>query len=344
MKNTIRLLFVFLWLCPLGVFASDDGIKVQGTIDAITADSITVSAVSYVITSDTEFEDANDTEVSWTEFSVGDFVEVEYLTSGDSLIALEVELEDESDLEVKGVIESISETLIVINSKAYALNDSTSYQDEEDNSVARTFFSAGMVVEVEYTVIDSTRVALKVEEESASEDDDSSVDNEDQDDNDGPRKVFERASLSVFDSSVDSSLKGKVIWRFRDRPLKNRTRRRLKGTLLVPVPSSLPIISDRDVARNAQFFLTLYRNNLAYAQCYFEFDEFEQKITGEFAEYKVDIRLRTRENRDPRFRAQKGSCDTDLAANGVQSGMPDVASGDTVIVGDSEGDYLTGTL
>lgn len=75
----------------------DDEIVQKGTISALNESVITVSAVDFLLTGGTEYENAQDQHVSRTFFNVGDYVKVKgYLASG-ILVAKEVELEVDDD-------------------------------------------------------------------------------------------------------------------------------------------------------------------------------------------------------------------------------------------------------
>lgn len=103
----------------------------------------------------------------------------------------------------------------------------------------------------------------------------------------------------------------------------------------VPVPSTGLGIIDEATATAADLRLILARSDTPYAECLLEFDEIEtEDEDGEVqteAEYKVKVGARLRKGVLV-LQEDKGECDTDLAAEGVQAGVPAVQEGDVATV------------
>ncbi|RME60050.1 MAG: hypothetical protein D6780_04110, partial [Candidatus Dadabacteria bacterium] len=62
-----------------------DGEEIEGIIESISDDSITVNSTTFVITSDTELIDEEKNSLEISDFSAGDCVEVEGITKDDTL-------------------------------------------------------------------------------------------------------------------------------------------------------------------------------------------------------------------------------------------------------------------
>ena len=95
LKGVALLLLVFGFV---GCDALEDLIEnekeVQGIVEAIGENELTVDGIDYLVTADTEFEDGYE---SLADVSVGDEVEIEYEENDTGRVALEVEPADEDD-------------------------------------------------------------------------------------------------------------------------------------------------------------------------------------------------------------------------------------------------------
>jgi hypothetical protein len=116
----------------------------------------------------------------------------------------------------------------------------------------------------------------------------------------------------------------------------------------VPLPSTLPAIADGTAAASANLIEVFSRAGVPFAQCTLAFQAAEEEEGATTAHFRVDIQSNTKGTK-VRLKAKKGSCDTDLVTEGVQSGLPAVQAGDTVsvqIVGADlvATEFLTGTL
>lgn len=140
----------------------DDGhIELKGTIQSIATDDNTGDITSIAI-DDQEILVDEYTEIEST-LAIGDFVEVEYALQDDgSLLAVEIEVdEDEEELELKGTIEDLTDTSVTISGQTFLITEDT----EVEGALA-----LGVVVEVEYTDIAGSLIALEIEVEDREND------------------------------------------------------------------------------------------------------------------------------------------------------------------------------
>ena len=116
---------------------------------------------------------------------------------------------------------------------------------------------------------------------------------------------------------------------------------RLQVNVKVPLPSTLPALADRAAAESALLEIGFARAGTEYAVCSFSIDDDSDGAENPLRpEFKVDIKLK-RTN----LRLKKGACDTDLAIDGIQSGIPSPVEGDTIAVRiEGETAFLTGTV
>jgi len=111
-----------------------------------------------------------------------------------------------------------------------------------------------------------------------------------------------------------------------------------KGKVKIPVdPGSQLGIIDEDTAEEADIRMILSRDNgtgffTDIAECRLAFDEIEteneeddDEDSEEYAEYKVDVRIRK-----GAIQAKKGVCDMDPTTATVDLGLPDAQAGDVV--------------
>jgi len=131
----------------------DDELEVEGVVSSISDDALTLEdGLTFVINADTEQED---------EVTVGDKVEVEYIERDGSLVALEIELEDDDkdELEVEGIVSSISnDALTLEDGKTFVINADTEIKD---------VIFVGDDIEVEYIESEGVLVAVEIEKEDS---------------------------------------------------------------------------------------------------------------------------------------------------------------------------------
>ncbi|MCB0338736.1 MAG: hypothetical protein KDD53_03985 [Bdellovibrionales bacterium] len=90
-KRNMLLAFVLSLCLPLVASAKAGDIKSEGTISALSSASVTVAGKTYLLNSSTEYEDLDDSPLSFSDFTVGDFVEVKGFLLDDVLVARELQ-------------------------------------------------------------------------------------------------------------------------------------------------------------------------------------------------------------------------------------------------------------
>ena len=165
---------------------SDGGIEVEfkGLIESIdpAAQSMTVAGRLVATDAMTRFEGDDDAILTFADFSVGQFVEVEGdLQPDGSVLAKKIELEDDDDddeveveVEFKGLIESIdlAAASMVVDGRLVQTDAATRFEGDDDAPLAISDFSVGQFVEVEGRLqADGSILAKEVELEDSDHDD-----------------------------------------------------------------------------------------------------------------------------------------------------------------------------
>ncbi|MCB0318700.1 MAG: hypothetical protein KDD56_08075 [Bdellovibrionales bacterium] len=254
---------------------------------------------------------------------------------------------------VEGNIQQINSEIIEVSNTIFLLSNSTKYEDSNGNHVSLSFFNIGDLVKVRAIPSGGDLLATKVELEvhnsgddsNGGSNDDSNSDKNGNDDNKNSSKGNKTLLKSKLNGDETSS-KGKVK-KFA-RLQNNRTRDRIQIKVHVPIPSTIPLLPSRDDVSSLNLMAIFSRADVPYASCTLVFDEVERKSSGLVAEFKTDIRLRTREGREDRLRVKKGSCDTDITTDDTEQGVPSIELGDTIeiveIIGDSQNSFLSGNF
>ncbi len=100
-----------------------------------------------------------------------------------------------------------------------------------------------------------------------------------------------------------------------------------KAGLKLALPSTATGIVDQTTAEDAVITATLSNGGVAYAECTFGFDRVKPKT----AQFAIALKEVSRKG-TVSVRQNKGSCDIDLATDGVQAGMPLVTQGDLAVI------------
>ncbi len=162
--------------------ARADHVEVEGPIESIDADAVTVRGLTFRITADTEIE-GDDREISLGDLLVGDRVEVEgrYDASGD-LVARAIEMDDDGDrddddeVEVEGQIEDLDGDTITVAGLTFVVT-----ADTEVDDMAFGDLRVGDRVEVEGYYDGDVLIADEIEGDDDDRDDDDDNDEDDDD-------------------------------------------------------------------------------------------------------------------------------------------------------------------
>lgn len=131
--------------------------------------------------------------------------------------------------------------------------------------------------------------------------------------------------------------------KFKSETKKGKNESRLQINVKIPEGSTNPAMPTLADADSLDIRIDLARSGTAYAVCYMDLDDDDEDHTVKgvpAVEFKVDVR-----NKKSKLQVKKGSCDTDLATDGIQSGLPAVQDGDTVSVyEEGQAAFLSGTF
>ncbi|MCB0336428.1 MAG: hypothetical protein KDD62_08980, partial [Bdellovibrionales bacterium] len=220
---------------------------------------------------------------------------------------------------VCGQIDAISSSSITVDGQVYAITSGTEFESNSGESLSYLAFSVGDFVkldirsgslhEVEFETSASCR-SSKVVSSNQKKDQNSST----------LRRTRLKTKLTAS-AGVSTSARGQA--QYIARAKKGKSRDQFKVKVLVPVPSTNPVLTDSGQASLLNLSVYIQRGVDTLAICTLEFDEVENSM----AEYKIDLK-----EHDGSFRAKKGDCDIDPAQSGTQSGIPSFNSGDTIMV------------
>lgn len=162
---------------PVVANASGGGDKTEsrGVITAYSDESVTVGSVVWLLDGDTEYRGLDDSPLTHADFNVGDIVKAKGENVDGNLVAEELGKEsdvgggsgddddDDDDnggggngggggeidrLIIRGAIESIDGSSIVVDSQQFVLNGDTEYQNEDGSAAVQGDFQVGDVVKV----------------------------------------------------------------------------------------------------------------------------------------------------------------------------------------------------
>jgi hypothetical protein len=143
----------------------------RGTLDAISATSLTLSGLEFELGARTHFFLLGHLPAVQTQLHAGDYVQVEAQRLADgSLLVLRVEIEpvddpDESCLEVVGVISALSETSVTINGLSLAVNGDTEFTLKGGAAGTAADFAVGDRIQICANLIGDQWVAAEFEQE-----------------------------------------------------------------------------------------------------------------------------------------------------------------------------------
>lgn len=135
--------------------------ELYGSIEAITAGSITVQGVRCTLTTATRFLGRDNETLRRENFTTGRFVEVEGFNNSTGIVVYKVKLEDQGqdangtgghtpgdEIEKTGNIEALSASSIRVGGTEFRLSETTQWRIGGNRNADPALFSAGMRVEV----------------------------------------------------------------------------------------------------------------------------------------------------------------------------------------------------
>ena len=259
----------------------------------------------------------------------------------------------DGDIKAEGILSALSATSATVAGATYVIDAQTDFEDDNGADISPSAFSVGDRVEIKGPRVNGVLIARELElkadltpgsgatpSPSASPSPSPTLSDDrghhgngrgGSDDsrghgNSGKGGDSQESRLRAKMTRVEGSLAGgKLDYRL------ERKETRLSVNVKIPLPSTLPAIADSTAAAAAALEVALSRSGVEYAVCDLAFnpsDEDDHDDDSLHAEYRVDVRQRVGRS----LREKKGSCDTDLAIEGIQAGIPAVEVGDTLNV------------
>lgn len=150
-------------------------IEVEGVIESVSADQITVLGLSFALDAQTQFLDDDNNPATVALFVTGMRVEVKgRAIGGGAFRATRVKPDDNGfddddngdnghEVEVNGTIGAIDAESFIVGDTRFITNDQTRYLDDDGAPIARSFFQVGDLAEAEgHRRSDGTVVANKI--------------------------------------------------------------------------------------------------------------------------------------------------------------------------------------
>lgn len=129
----------------------ENEIEVTGTIETLGMDSLTVSGVTFFVDASTVILDNDKNAIDFTDLMLGQVVEVKGVRQPDgTFLAIKIEIKDriEDEVEVKGTIESLTDTTITVSGLTFHITDNTVVLDNNKNPVAFSDLMVGQFVQI----------------------------------------------------------------------------------------------------------------------------------------------------------------------------------------------------
>lgn len=144
------------------------------------------------------------------------------------------------------------------------------------------------------------------------------------------RPTKTRFSARLTSSAQGVRAKGKVDAKGEAKGTRSESKLQAQAKLLLPNLG----ITTADEASAADVEMVFTRAGADFARCVMEFDSDDDDLLDVdpiIAEFKLHLEQKSR-GAAARLKEKKGSCDTDLAGDGIQAGLPVLQTGDTVRV------------
>ncbi len=143
-------------------------VEVEGIIEALGEETVTVRGLDFLVTSATEIEGPHGQMLEFEDLEVGQFAEVEgHFRSDGTLVAdeVEIEVEGDEDVEVSGIIEELGEDFLVVSGVSFIVTDTTEVVDEDGQPITFAALVVGQFVEVHGQFVEGALVAVRIEVE-----------------------------------------------------------------------------------------------------------------------------------------------------------------------------------
>lgn len=156
-----------------GSSPSSGEVEVEGPIEAISSDAITVLGLTFAVDAATAFLDDDNAPTTAAAFSVGQRVEVKGRGAAGALRATRVKPDDDGydddggdtgiHVEREGTITALDAESVTVGDVRFVTTAQTQYLDDDNRAIARSAFAVGQLAEAEgHRRADGTVVAYKV--------------------------------------------------------------------------------------------------------------------------------------------------------------------------------------
>ncbi len=144
-------------------------LKVEGAIEAIGEQSVTVQGMLFNVDSSTVILDADFQAITLADLSEGQMVHIKAKEQEDgSYLALRIKLENEpqATVDITGAIQAITSDSVTVNDMRFYVSEKTEIYDLQDQLITLADLQVGQIVEVKGTMLnDGTYCAGKIEVE-----------------------------------------------------------------------------------------------------------------------------------------------------------------------------------
>ncbi|RMF66411.1 MAG: T9SS C-terminal target domain-containing protein, partial [Calditrichaeota bacterium] len=126
-------------------------IEITGVIQSKGENTLRVADFDFQVTAETEIVDDEDNPIGFEDLDVGAVVEIRAVrTADDQLIATRIKLENvfQDEVELTGNIDSIDGQTVVVAGIAFVVDANTEILDKEENPVAFSVLTVGLLIEV----------------------------------------------------------------------------------------------------------------------------------------------------------------------------------------------------
>jgi hypothetical protein len=203
-----------------------------------------------------------------------------------------------------GTVSAISDSSITVGSLTCGITGDTELEDKRGNDLALADLKLGAVVKMKCRAGNAQEIELRFQSLAS------------------PRP---NAKLrAILTAETGSTVKSRADYRARTH--REKSRGRLQMSASVPLPSTLPAATNANV-RALVLKVNVLRADVATAQCTLRFGNKSKASNSVKAIFRLDV-----EEKNLQLKNRKGICDVDLATEGVQAGVPEIAAGDKLVL------------
>ena len=146
--------------------ADDAKVEIKGAIQNLTANTITVFNMTFLVDSTTQILDDKKNPLSFADLQVGMIVEIKgRLDAGGALVALRIKVEDREadEIEVKAIIDSLDAQTVYAAGLAFRVDQNTIILNAQKQPIDFSALQAGLQVEIKARRLpDGTILALRI--------------------------------------------------------------------------------------------------------------------------------------------------------------------------------------